>query len=361
MPPGPADAPSSPALSQHDQLVRQFEHDFSEQYKKDPTDAKAMSKVWEELQKLHGIDGNDERFQADMRMINKYLEDTGVLEAKGILPKLEIEEDPNNPNNPDGFKIAPTDPSSPDSPSNEKASMDANQAAQEATEQQAASGYNSSPGESGGYSGGAQAGDSGGSGSGGYDGGASNDGSGGSAYNPGFSGQAGFDGYQDTVDPNDKAQNDILAACEADVGHAMWKNINGGASGGNEGCAASVSAVLDQAGAANVSEMECHHLQSALTNSGEWSVTDKPQPGDVVIGYGGLSAAHTGIVGKNGTVFDNHSSTGTFQQDSLSYFKNWNQVVFLHHNSKPASTPAPAHTDAPTPTHAPAPTTPTHK
>lgn len=351
MPPGPADAPSSPALSQHDQLVRQFEHDFSEQFKKDPNDAQAMHKVWEELQKLHGIDGSDERFQADMRMINKYLEDTGVLPKL----KLEIEEDPNNPNNPDGFKLAPPDSSSPDSPSNEKASLDANQAAQEATEQQAANGYNSSPGESGGYSGGAQAGDSGSSGSGGYDGGASNDGSGGSAYNPGFSGQAGFDGYQDTVDPNDKAQNDILAACEADVGHAMWKNINGGASGGNEGCAASVSAVLDQAGAANVSEMECHNLQAALTKSGEWSVTDKPQPGDVVIGYGGLSAAHTGIVGKNGTVFDNHSSTGTFQQDSLSYFKNWNQVVFLHHNSTPA-----AHTDAPAP-HTPAPTTPTHK
>ncbi len=348
MPPGPADAPA-PALSDHDKLVRQFEGDFAAQYKKDPNDKDAMKHVWEELQKLHGIDGNDERFQADMRMINKFLED------KGILPNLEIEEDPNNPNNPDGFKIAPPDSSSPDSPSNEKASMDANQAAQDAaTQESPASGYNSSPGESGGYSGGAQAGDSGGSGSGGYDGSASNDGSGGAAYNPGFSGQAGFDGYNDTVDPNNEAQSSILAACEQDVGHAMWKQIDGGASGGNEGCAASVSAVLDQAGAANVSEMECHHLQSSLQGQG-WSITDKPQPGDVVIGYGGLSAAHTGIVGKNGTVFDNHSSTGTFQQDSLSYFKNWNQVVFLHKDTPAA--PAPAHTEAPAPVHnAPAPT-----
>ncbi|MBI2812011.1 MAG: hypothetical protein HYX67_14440 [Candidatus Melainabacteria bacterium] len=305
MPPGQSEVAP---LSAHDQLVRQFEHDFTDQYKKDPNDKAAMSKVFEELQKLHGIDGSDERFQADMRMINKFLED------KGVLPKLEIDEDPNNPNNPDGFKIGPMDPASPDSPSNEKASLE-------------------------------QAGDSGGSGSGGYDGSASNDGSGGAAYNPGFSGQAGFDGYDATVDPNNQTQNSILDTAATDVGHAMWKQINGGASGGNEGCAASVSAVLDQAGVANVSEMECHHLQSALQGQG-WSLTNKPQPGDVVIGYGGLSAAHTGIVGKNGTVFDNHSSTGTWQQDQLSYFKNWNQVVFLHKDAP--ATPAPA-------AHAPAP------
>lgn len=338
MPPGPADA----ALSKHDQLVRQIEGDFKDLYAKDQ-DPSHMKKVWDELNQLHKMDGSDDRFQSDMRTINKYLQD------KHILPGLEIEEAPNTP---DGYKITPPDPASPDSPSNEKASLDANQAAQDAATQDApASGYNSSPGESGGYSGGAQAGDSGASGSGGYDGGASSDGSGGSAYNPSFSGQAGFDGYEDTVDPNNDAQNSILKACEQDVGHAMWKQIDGGASGGNEGCAASVSAVLDQAGAANVSEMECHHLQSSLQSQG-WSITTKPQPGDVVIGYGGLSPAHTGIVGKNGTVFDNHSSTGTFQQDSLSYFKNWNQVVFLHKDSAPAS-----HAPAPVAAHAPAPTT----
>lgn len=329
MPPGPGEA----TLSNHDQLVRQIEGDFKDLYGKDH-DPSHMQKVWDELNQLHKMDGSDDRFQSDMRMINKYLQD------KHILPGLEIDEDPTSP---DGYKIGPTDPASPDSPSNEKASMDANQAAQEAASQDApASGYNGSPGESGGYSGGAQAGDSGSTGSGGYDSSASNDGSGGSAYNPNFSGQAGFDGYDDTVDPNNEAQNSILKACEEDVGHAMWKQINGGASGGNEGCAASVSAVLDQSGAANVSEMECHHLQSALQSQG-WSITNKPQPGDVVIGYSGLSAAHTGIVGKNGTVFDNHSSTGTFQQDSLSYFKNWNQVVFLHKDSAPAAhAPAPA-------------------
>jgi hypothetical protein len=342
MPPGPADA----SLSKHDQLVRQVEGDFKDLYGKDK-DPAHMKKVWDELNQLHKLDGSDDRFQADMRMINKYLQDNHIL------PGLEIDEAPNTP---DGYKVNPTDASSPDSPSNEKASMDANQAAQDAATQNApAGGYNSSPGESGGYSGGAQAGDSGASGSGGYDGSASNAGSGGSAYNPGFSGQAGFDGYNDTVDPGNQAQNSILQTCEQDVGHAMWKQIDGGASGGNEGCAASVSAVLDQAGAANVSEMECHHLQSSLQSQG-WSITDKPQPGDVVIGYGGLSAAHTGIVGKNGTVFDNHSSTGTFQQDSLSYFKNWNQVVFLHKDSAPAAPHAPA----PAAAHAPAPVAP-HK
>lgn len=343
MPPGPSAQAEN--LSPHDALVRKIEGDFKQEYSKDPNH---MEHVWKELKELEkmdvGVDGKD-RFQSDMRTINKFLEDSGVL------PNLQIDENPNDPKHP--FKIDPLDPTSADSPQNPASSGDANQQAQDESTANPAEGYTPSPGERGGYSGGAQAGDSGSGAGGGYNGGADSSGSGGAAYNPNYNGTAGFAGYDGALDPNNQTQSNIMSALQQDVGKAMWKQIDGGASGGNEGCAATVSAVLDQAGAANVSEMECHHLQAALQNQG-WSLTTKPQAGDVVIGYGGLSTAHTGIVGPNGSVFDNHSSTGTLQQDSLSYFKNWNQVVFLHKDAP--STPAPAaapaaHTPAPAPAH----------
>jgi hypothetical protein len=40
----------------------------------------------------------------------------------------------------------------------------------------------------------------------------------------------------------------------------------------------------------------CNGLQADLLAQG-WMITDKPQPGDVWIGRGGASEAHTGIVG----------------------------------------------------------------
>lgn len=345
MPPGNSAAPEN--LSPHDTLVRQIESDFKDQYSKDPSH---MDNVWKELQSLEQMDGTPDRFQSDMRTINKFMQDTGVL------PNLQIDENPNDPKNP--FKIDPLNPASLDSPSNPASVGDADQQRQDESEANPSEGYSPSPGESGGYSGGSQAGDSGSNAGGGYNGGADDSGSGGASYDPNYNGTAGFEGYDGTLDPNDAAQSAILDAIKMDVGKAMWKQINGGASGGDEGCAASVSAVLDQSGAADVHEMECHHLESALEGQG-WSKTTKPQPGDVVIGYGGMSVAHTGIVGPNGSVFDNHSSTGTFQQDSLSYFKGWNQVVFLHKDSSTsaasAHTPA-AHTPATSaaaPTHTP--------
>jgi hypothetical protein len=109
----------------------------------------------------------------------------------------------------------------------------------------------------------------------------------------------------------------------------MWRETNHGASGAREGCAASVSAVLRHAGVSQVNEMECHRLQAALQHEG-WTMTNTPAPGDVVFGYGGLSRAHVGIVDENSRAMDNHSSTGQWSSDSLSYFGNWHQNVFLH-------------------------------
>jgi hypothetical protein len=302
---------SEQGLSKHDSLVRKIEGGAE----KHPEDMKHVFKELNELRKMDG--GNTAQFQSDLRRINK------ELEAKGILPNLEIEEDPNHPSR---FRIRPINPSNIDSPMNPAAYGDANDQQQEKTATQPAGGYRSAPRESGGYSGGAQAGDTGRTGTGGYNSHASDKGTGGQTYDPKLSGTPGFDGYQNT--PGGSKVSATLAAAKADVGKAMWKQIDGGASGGNEGCAATVSAILDQAGAANVSEMGVSNLQASLEKQG-WTQTTTPKPGDVVMGYGGLSSAHTGIVGENGTVFDNHSSTGTLGQDSLNYFKNWNKVVFL--------------------------------
>lgn len=340
MPPTEKSIADLGGLSKHDALVRKVEGDFEKQYQKDPEHMQSVFKELRELEKMDG--GSNERFQSDLRRINK------ELEAKGILPNLEIDEDPKHPGK---FTINPLNPTNPDSPQNPASTGDANDQQQDETTANPAEGYRPSPGESGGYSGGAGAGDSGRSGSGGYNSGANDSGTGGAPYDPGYNGKAGFAGYDNTVD--NSTQSAILAAAQADVGKAMWKQIDGGASGGNEGCAASVSAVLDQAGAANVSEMAVTNLQASLEKQG-WTQTTTPKPGDVVMGYGGLSSAHTGIVGQNGTVFDNHSSTGTFQQDSLSYFQNWNKVVFLTPPASETHTPAPA-------AHTPAPATPAHK
>lgn len=167
-------------------------------------------------------------------------------------------------------------------------------------------------------------------------------------YDPSSRGNPGRFRYDPKISGD--AAKRILQATHADVGQQMWRQTNHGASGANEGCAASVSSVLRQAGVSKVNEMECHRLQSALQHEG-WTVTNTPSPGDVVFGYGGLSRAHVGIVGENGKAFDNHSSTGQWSPDSLSYFSNWHQNVFLH---PPQSTDSTSPAQAPVQHHVPA-------
>ncbi|MBS1990463.1 MAG: hypothetical protein JSS83_08095 [Cyanobacteria bacterium SZAS LIN-3] len=146
-------------------------------------------------------------------------------------------------------------------------------------------------------------------------------------YNPNMRGDSGRFRYNPNI--SGPAAKRIVDVAKNDVGQQLWRGTNHGASGANLGCAASVSTALREAGVSRVSEMECHRLQAALQKEG-WTITNTPSPGDVVFGYGGVSRAHVGIVGENGTVFDNHSSTGQWSQDSLSYFSRWNQNVFLH-------------------------------
>jgi hypothetical protein len=176
-------------------------------------------------------------------------------------------------------------------------------------------------------------------------------------YNPDSHGNPGRFKYNPSVSGD--AAKRILQTAHSSVHQQMWRHTNHGASGANEGCAASVSAVLREAGVSKVNEMECHRLQSALQHEG-WTVTNTPSPGDVVFGYGGLSRAHVGIVDENSKVMDNHSSTGQWSSDSLSYFGNWHQQVFLHppqgsDSTTPAQTPTPAQHQVAIPAVAPGP------
>lgn len=129
------------------------------------------------------------------------------------------------------------------------------------------------------------------------------------------------------------AQGKIMAAADRNVGHAMWqKYLNGG----RLGCAASVSAVLNEAGFSYANSISVSALQDQLVAHG-WTVSTTPHAGDVVCGYrrpkgsGAGGYAHTGIVGTDGT-WDNHSSSKVWSHDPLSA---WNThayragVVFL--------------------------------
>jgi hypothetical protein len=254
--------------------------------------------VFKELTQLRQLDKDENVFKADLKALNDQ------LHKDGYLPGLEIIEVPN------GFDLqadgsAPPPDVTPPSPP--------------------PGGFDSGGGNSG-------SGGSGMGGSGGFGGDTGGSAAAGSSEGSGLpaSGPDAFNNYDGNESDLSSNQSSAVDMAEQDLGKSMWTNFP--AASAEEGCAASVSQVLDDAGVAHLTPGQgdalCSTMQSDLQKQG-WTVTDKPQPGDVVIGYGGLSSAHTGIVGKNGTVYDNHSSTGKFSKDNLSYFSNWNKVVFL--------------------------------
>ncbi len=122
------------------------------------------------------------------------------------------------------------------------------------------------------------------------------------------------------------AQGKIVAAASHDIGRAMWqKYLNDG----NLGCAASVSAVLNEAGFTYAHSTSVSDLHDQLIAHG-WKTDSQPHPGDVAVGYrrpkgssGG--SAHTGIVGTNGITFANRSSSETWSQGSTS---SWNRGAY---------------------------------
>lgn len=98
------------------------------------------------------------------------------------------------------------------------------------------------------------------------------------------------------------AQTDMAGVCE----------------NGNVGCAASVSAVFNQAGIdyihdAMVTNVVAQAMAHGWTESDDLSTA---KPGDIIYGDNGGSDQHIGIVGSDGELWSNQSSSGTWEHDN---------------------------------------------
>lgn len=122
----------------------------------------------------------------------------------------------------------------------------------------------------------------------------------------------------------------VVALANSDVGKQLWAQTPWAAScqGGNLGCAASVSKVLQEAGLLRQGEGSAGvlDLASQLRSKHGYQqiqITDKSQfrPGDIVYGSNGGSDQHIGIIGEvaGGQVweYDNSSSKTTWQHRTL--------------------------------------------
>jgi hypothetical protein len=137
--------------------------------------------------------------------------------------------------------------------------------------------------------------------------------------------------YDGNPDHMSDCQRAIVAEAVRDIGQSMWGGWANAGATANLGCAASVSQILNDCGAANLHNAHddnCDGLQADLLAQG-WTITDKPQPGDVWIGRGGASEAHTGIVGENNTLMNNHSDNGRWSVDPGGNTGQWTHSVFL--------------------------------
>jgi hypothetical protein len=140
-----------------------------------------------------------------------------------------------------------------------------------------------------------------------------------------------------------KTQHAVAATAFSDLGKEMWHNwtpghFPGGGATYDLGCAASVSQILNDCGAAKLVRPEddnCDYLQEDLLKQG-WTYSVVPQPGDVWIGRGGQSEAHTGIVGENYKLDNNHYWNGKFGEDSADHTKDWTNSIYLQPPDKTA-------------------------
>lgn len=116
-----------------------------------------------------------------------------------------------------------------------------------------------------------------------------------------------------------------LAGQAASQGRQLWAETQfaGVCEGGNVGCAASVSKVLQEAGYGYGNSALVTDLASQLASNG-WSQSagaETAQPGDVIYADGGGKRQHIGIVGidENGNkvIYNNHSSTGVWTKDEF--------------------------------------------
>ncbi len=116
------------------------------------------------------------------------------------------------------------------------------------------------------------------------------------------------------------ANGKITALANGDVGQRLWAQTRWANSveGGNLGCAASVSKVLQQAGFSYADSAGVGELANQLTKHGWQRVqVSQAQPGDVIYGNNGGRHGHIGIVGPNGIAYNNSSSSGQWSKGTV--------------------------------------------
>lgn len=103
-------------------------------------------------------------------------------------------------------------------------------------------------------------------------------------------------------------------------GQQLWAQTDmaGVCENGNLGCAASVSAVMNQAGIDYIHSAAVVGVVEQATNKG-WTQSDDlstAKPGDIIYGNNGGNDQHIGIVGTDGQLWSNQSSSGTWEHDN---------------------------------------------
>lgn len=117
------------------------------------------------------------------------------------------------------------------------------------------------------------------------------------------------------------ANGKITALANGMVGQRLWaqtkyRNV---VEGGNLGCAASVSKVLQEAGFSYADSAGVNDLAAKLQRHGWQRVSvNQAQPGDVIYGMSGARHGHIGIVGPNGIAYNNSSRTGQWTAGTVS-------------------------------------------
>ena len=135
----------------------------------------------------------------------------------------------------------------------------------------------------------------------------------------------------------------LMSLSERAQGRQLWAETEfaGACDGGNLGCAASVSKILQEGGYSYANSPGVLDLSKQMKANG-WSESvgaETAQPGDIIYSNGGRDRQHIGIVGidENGNkvIYNNQSSTGQWAKDpfnACSIITNYSpdQVFVLH-------------------------------
>ncbi|HEY9679343.1 MAG TPA: hypothetical protein V6C76_15150 [Drouetiella sp.] len=287
MPPGSAEQPN----------FADVESAIFKDLKLNPVD---MQSVFKELMQLKQSETGD-AFQKDLLQLNQ------DLHKQHLLPYFEIIEP--NPNDPNGFDLKNLNTG--ETSSGQPPPM----------EQTPPSGdFNGSgSGPSGGGGGSDGAGDGG-------DGNGSVNSGGGGCTTGGGSGDVSAisDPGGDAWDGRSQGDMELSDLSAQYLGRQLWADTKwaGACDGGNEGCAASVSKVLQDAGINYAQSAGVLELAGQLCSNGwtESEGTNTAQPGDVIYGNNGGEDQHIGIVGLDRgqlVLYNNWSKDGRWHEEPL--------------------------------------------